>query len=696
MATSDRFKKLVEQTRNERARVRKLVATKRWKEAEPDRDRFRRFFSRIAPKVVPKGRESLQGDTIDFQPAWFLGEGAVRRRAVAFVEVNAAGKSSVGSGFMISPQLFLTNQHVIENEGAARGAQITFDRETGEDGRLGQISTFVLEPDRFALFSREEELDYALVAVGDRTAGSGELAEFGFCPLSDKPDKHVIGMSMNIVQHPNGFPKVIAVRKNILQARTDRTLLYETDTDHGSSGAPVFNDDWDLVALHHYGEPFLELKDDQGNAIPSNINEGVRVSAIYRDLEKQLATLAADRQPLLREALSYDKQPGTSKAGRPLSGPRPDTSNRESATRPAEETVMASSDQELRVVVPIEVTIRVGAGGTVAEARAPGALAQPAKALKRAAEKLTIDTDYANRSGYDPDFIPGVRIPLPEANAKLAKQIASLRPEEANAASGELKYEHFSVKMLKSKKIAVFTATNIDGETYLQVDRKTGEVTGGAEAEVWFSDPRISASFFLDQSFYSDWSHLFDRGHLTRRTDPTWGDEAEAERANADTFHFTNCSPQHFRFNQTAKFWQGVERFVLENGVLGEGPGKRLCVFQGPIFNTAIDRFADETQIPSSFFKVVVWKGKTGLKSVGLVVDQLTLLDEERKSLGQPKELPGVNVKQWRVAIKNIEQRTGLSFGNTVNGADTIGQGTQPTVGEAQVAVTSFADIPLA
>jgi endonuclease G len=222
--------------------------------------------------------------------------------------------------------------------------------------------------------------------------------------------------------------------------------------------------------------------------------------------------------------------------------------------------------------------------------------------------------------------------------------VAALRPEETNAAGGELKYEHFSVKLHKSKRIAIFTATNIDGKTYLTVDRDTGQVTDGPEGDKWFNDPRIPGSAYLDQSFYGDWSDYFDRGHLTRRTDPTWGTAEQAERANADTFHFTNCSPQHFRFNETAKFWQGVERFVLENGLLADDDRKPICVFQGPIFNSQIDLWADNVQIPSSFWKIVVWKGADKLKAVGLVVDQLPLLGESRKSLGQPQALPSVDV----------------------------------------------------
>lgn len=89
----------------------------------------------------------------------------------------------------------------------------------------------------------------------------------------------------------------------------------------------------------------------------------------------------------------------------------------------------------------------------------------------------------------------------------------------------------------------------------------------------------------------------------------------------------------------------------------------RMCVFQGPIFDDDIDRMADDVQIPSAFFKVVVWGGQDALKAVGLVVDQGPLLDESRVSLGPPRSPATVNVNHWRVSIRAIEKRTGLDFG---------------------------------
>jgi hypothetical protein len=77
------------------------------------------------------------------------------------------------------------------------------------------------------------------------------------------------------------------------------------------------------------------------------------------------------------------------------------------------------------------------------------------------------------------------------------------------------------------------------------------------------------------------------------------------------------------------------------------------------------------------------------------VVDQLNLLDEERRSLGAPQDLGSVDVTHWLVRIKDIESRTDLSFGDDVRAADTFGQG-QQHVGEAQVPIKSLTDIPLA
>jgi endonuclease G len=273
-------------------------------------------------------------------------------------------------------------------------------------------------------------------------------------------------MNVNIIQHPRGWPKMISVRNNLLTARTGTTLLYETDTDEGSSGAPVLNDEWDLIALHHWGQPFLENVDENGNPIPTTVNEGVRISAICRDLMSRLPTLPLPQQELLKEVFA---KPAASDAGGPtLSPPHPNPSDSEGkivATK-GKDMGRPSSNNEFTITLPLEITVRVGAPVSGGVEVAGPALEAPAKVLTRGAEALHIDANYQNRSGYVEDFIQHHTLPLPQPTGNLANQIAPLRPTEPNAAGGLLKYEHFSIKINKSKRMAMFTATNIDGETY--------------------------------------------------------------------------------------------------------------------------------------------------------------------------------------------------------------------------------------
>jgi endonuclease G len=80
------------------------------------------------------------------------------------------------------------------------------------------------------------------------------------------------------------------------------------------------------------------------------------------------------------------------------------------------------------------------------------------------------------------------------------------------------------------------------------------------------------------------------------------------------------------------------------------------------------------------------------LRSVGLVVDQLALLGEERKAI-KPAGAGPTNVAQWRVSIPEIERRTNLDLGEAVRQADTIKEEQQPVVGEAKLMIRSFSDL---
>jgi endonuclease G len=119
-----------------------------------------------------------------------------------------------------------------------------------------------------------------------------------------------------------------------------------------------------------------------------------------------------------------------------------------------------------------------------------------------------------------------------------------------------------------------------------------------------------------------------DRGHLVRRLDPVWGDTLDAARlADIDTFHLTNCSPQHAGFNRNKTLWAGLEDYVLKNTDVHD---LRVSVFTGPIFDPA-DPIYRGVRLPRSFWKVVAMVRSTGeMSATGYLLSQAGLLPDLR------------------------------------------------------------------
>lgn len=195
----------------------------------------------------------------DFLPARFLAAGAERARAVCRVRTS----TSWGTGFLIGHGVLMTNNHVL---GSIAEASVSYAEFGFEDG--AESTKVALLPGD--LFITDPELDFTIVAC--ETTG---IEEHPTIPLRRDPAMVAIGERVSIVQHPRARPKEIALHDNKVVAVKDLVVHYRTDTEPGSSGSPVFNVDWELVALHHAG-----WKDDAGAAT----NEGVRIATIVNRL----------------------------------------------------------------------------------------------------------------------------------------------------------------------------------------------------------------------------------------------------------------------------------------------------------------------------------------------------------------------------------------------------------------------------
>ncbi len=612
-----------------------------------------------------RGAEKIQGDSTDYVDASFLSVGA--RAALAVGQILASGgRSPLATCCLISPDLILTNNHVLGDEASAREARVAFEYELGEDGAPKVPTLFALDPDRFFLTVGYQTLDFTLVALGGRLSGPRTPGQLGYLPLSDRRDKSAKGLCVNIVEHPNGWYKKVVLRENRIVARGADTLHYEADTEGGSSGSPVLNDAWEMVALHHWGEPHLETRTLDGASLPVTVNEGVRVSRIVEELRTLVPTLSARQQPLLVAALALGAvvgQGGTvGQSGVPnvLTLP-PGAGPGSQAPVDAERLPTLPEPAPLRFVIPLEVTLRVLP--TVSEVM-PVPVPDLSMAAPGGPERVQIDPDYGNRRGYDEAFLPGQVVPLPLPGDPIPGNPGVVAPLLVpGRRAGVLDYEHFSLSLHRERRIALYTATNIDGASYIKIDRQTG--LAAAEAgETWSDDPRVLARYTTGQAFYSANSTYFDRGHLTRRSDVSWGSVPVAQKANADTFHFSNCSPQHWQFNESALYWQGVEQYVLEYGALVER--SRLTVFQGPVLRESDPLYPDGgagVQVPLMFWKIVVRVQDGSLKASAFLVSQEQLLTRPRRGVRTAALANPPQVQQFRVPVARIERETGLSFG---------------------------------
>lgn len=244
---------------------------------------------------VERGLERVMGRN-DLISVRFLEDGWLKSRAVVRIQIGQVGAAGggYGTGFLVGPGLLLSNHHVLPSAEVAAISQAEFNYQLRLDGKLQPSVLIELDPGAFYLADRG--LDYALVAVKDHP----DLADFGWIPLIEEQGKLLVGEWVNIIQHPHGEPKQLAIRENRVVDELEHHLHYLTDTAPGSSGSPVFNDQWEVVALHHSGVPATNAGGEV-LAIDGQIwqpymgehrirwiaNEGVRVSQLVAHIRSQ-------------------------------------------------------------------------------------------------------------------------------------------------------------------------------------------------------------------------------------------------------------------------------------------------------------------------------------------------------------------------------------------------------------------------
>ena len=222
---------------------------------------------------------------------------------VCRIEIPTPKGTVFGTGFLLGPEVVMTNHHVmdivISGKAKPEAAIFRFDYKRLSDAVLSEGAVYKLATADWLIDSsppsdvdskrepkpgvpKPDELDYAIV----RLQGAPGSTPAGQKPDPKDPPRGWINVEKSahaapaspllIMQHPDAAPLKLALdMSGVIGENTNGTRLkYTVNTEGGSSGAPCFNADWDLVALHHSGDPNFDSDHKP------EYNEGIPIEAI--------------------------------------------------------------------------------------------------------------------------------------------------------------------------------------------------------------------------------------------------------------------------------------------------------------------------------------------------------------------------------------------------------------------------------
>lgn len=582
-------------------------------------------------------------------------------KSIGRIEVKGSEYPYGGTGFVVGPGLIMTNRHVADIfvsgvgekglafvPGISPGFSRSFAPDNDENPAPAITGIRMIHP----------YWDMALLEVEGLVAeplllSTGPVEEF------EKQDVAVIGYpAFDPRNDPDVQSRLYDNRFGIKQLQPGKlrerqstesygkivsAATHDCSTLGGVSGASVIHIASGKVLGLHFGGEYLK-----------------------RNFAVSAADLAADPR-VVDAGVSFD--PAMRPAGAP-SWTGYWTALEDGAAATEKPATSAPATQMLPVVditLPVTLRIEPGAGGALSVTLSGQQL------ISTATEKMVEpvrDANYASRRGYDEAFL-GVAVPAPQPKnaAVLAKTLKG---------GARLDYQNFSVQMHAKRRLALITAANVTAEKTLRTPEAGRDYTrkgltglGENDQEKWFLDPRMDARFQLPDMFFTRDNASFDKGHIVRRDDVAWGKSyAELRRANGDTYHVTNCSPQVAGFNQSAR---GKDNWGdLENTVLTQAASERLCVFAGPILAENDPRFLGQfgqgerrlVQIPLKFWKVIVARVHAGIAAFGFVLEQ-DLSEVEMTEFVVPQAF-----KRFLVPLSLIAESAGVSFAAPLLDAD--------------------------
>ena len=209
-----------------------------------------------------------------------------------FMGGNPVAGEANGTGLLLDERHLLTCRHVLE------AREPTEDKPDAPDLTLQVQGTrvafsYLSGPKPIVtigvtqMVASDAGLDYAVLSLDTAVPQRVPSLFLGALPQITNEQAFVV----NILQHPGGKPKRLAMRNNAVARIDDNLIAYWTDTDYGSSGAPVFDDSWRVVAVHRAYEERNGLQ-YLGRSV-GGANIGSRITKIVDDLRAKAPALVA-------------------------------------------------------------------------------------------------------------------------------------------------------------------------------------------------------------------------------------------------------------------------------------------------------------------------------------------------------------------------------------------------------------------
>ena len=205
---------------------------------------------------------------------WWL---QAQDRLLAIARIEDLSGEPAGTGFLVDggdfsdewsgEVLLLTNAHVVSREFSTallpEESWVDFTQDGTEDRH--KVADILFESDPY-------DLDCAVLRLESIPDGVKPLPMAARLPASDGQQR------VYVMGHPRGGELKISIDDNVLIDHDDVKVHYKAPTEQGSSGSPVFDRTWQLIALHHSGrDDMARLRGEKGT-YPAN--EGLSLGAI--------------------------------------------------------------------------------------------------------------------------------------------------------------------------------------------------------------------------------------------------------------------------------------------------------------------------------------------------------------------------------------------------------------------------------